>query len=64
MLGILAYLGNVGASRTIIIEDVPGSVDQNISEGDMKFGFDGDGSDKITDVEINGQPLDLQSIKY
>jgi hypothetical protein len=59
LLTILSYLGSAGASRTITIEDVPAGTikDTRIEEGDVKIGFDGDGSDKLTDIRVNGKPF-------
>lgn len=55
LLHVMAFLGNVGASRTITVEDVPACKSLGIEEGDMKFGIDGDGADKITDIKVNGK---------
>jgi hypothetical protein len=59
MLAILAYLGSAGASRTITIEDVPASSQLGLEDGDMQFGFDGDGADKITDIMVDGKRFKL-----
>jgi hypothetical protein len=64
ILGLLAFLGNAGASRTIVVEDVPSTIDGRIPEGDIKFGFDGDGADEIEDIRVNGQPLDTKTLTY
>jgi hypothetical protein len=58
LLKALAFLGSAGASRTIIIEDMCASADGRYQEGDLQFGFDGDGSDKITDIMVNGKPYE------
>lgn len=58
MLKILAFLGSAGASRSIIIEDVPGDSEGLWEGGDMTFGFDGDGADKITDLMVDGKPYE------
>ena len=60
LLRVLAYLGSAGASRTITVEDVPASSHLGIKEGDMKFGFDGDGADKITDITVDGEPYEIE----
>lgn len=39
------YLGDVGSSRSIMIEDM--------DEGKNKFSFDGDGADKIYDIQTD-----------
>jgi len=59
LLRILAFLGSAGASRTITIEDVPGESEGRWEEGDIQFGFDGDGADKITDIMIDGKEYSL-----
>lgn len=59
MLRVLAFLGSVGASRTIVIEDVPRDAKGRIEGGDMQFGFDGDGADKINDIMVDGKPYTL-----
>jgi hypothetical protein len=60
LLRVLAYLGSAGASRTITIEDVPASDQLNLKEGDIRFGFDGDGADKIEDITVDGKPYELE----
>ena len=53
LLSSLKFLGDVGASRGITIED--GSDLKSPNNGFIdKFGFDGDGSDKITAIYVNG----------
>lgn len=62
LLAALAYLGEIGASRSIIIEDMPLDPDElNMSGYNMNFGFDGDGSDRIRDLTVNGKPYTLDS---
>lgn len=45
----LRYLGSIGSSRTITAKDS--------DDKDVPFGWDGDGSDKILSVEINGEKI-------
>jgi len=60
LLRVLAYLGSAGASRTITVEDVPASSQLGLEEGDMKFGFDGDGADKIHDIMVDGEEYTIE----
>lgn len=50
ILSVLAFMGSAGCSRTITIEDM------GEGGGDLKFGFDGDGSDKLEDFTVDGKP--------
>ena len=46
LLKELKRMGSAGCSRNIVIEDY---------DGQSKFGFDGDGSSKITSIKVDGQ---------
>jgi hypothetical protein len=45
-----SFMGSVGHSFTIVL-------DPNNSEYKREVGFDGDGSDDLKDIEVNGEPL-------
>jgi len=47
LLETLRWMGSVGTSRSITIEDMKGS----------GLGWDGDGSDKILDVRVDGNSV-------
>jgi hypothetical protein len=45
------YMGNVGHSFPIVIDPQGGK------DNKREVGFDGDGSDRIKDILVNGEPL-------
>lgn len=44
------YMGNVGHSFGIVIDPKGG-------DDKREVGFDGDGSDRVKDIQVNGEPL-------
>ncbi len=45
------YMGNIGHSFSIIIDPRGGE------DRERTIGFDGDGSDRVKDILVNGEPL-------
>lgn len=64
ILNLLSILGSMGASRKILVEDVPPDSSGTVKGGDTEFFFDGDGADKIEDIEVDGQPIDTSTMVY
>jgi hypothetical protein len=61
LLALLAYLGDVGASRSIVVNE---AFDLSGGAQDYKTGFDGDGSDRIIDLQVDGKPFKCEKDFY
>ena len=55
ILAVLQFMGDVGCSRSITIDDMAEG------GGPLKFGFDGDGSDVIRDLKVDGKDYEFDS---